>query len=98
MMGNNTYVYKEGDISGEARYHNGRLWNFIGNLGYFRECTPIEEVGKKNLKHLIGIQLLFPEREKTIFGKIQNIWILSFSNLPIRDVFSISIFVCRSYE
>lgn len=67
-------MYNENDLSGEAWYQKGRLVKFINNLGYIEGVTPMEEVDKKQLNRLIGVQLLIRarswEERRTIFGKL----------------------------
>ena len=61
MLGNNFFVYIEKYFSKESQYQIDRLVKFVNNMGCVGE-TPVIEIYKKRLKHLIDVQLLIKAR------------------------------------
>lgn len=100
--GSHLYIYKEWDLPNKARYQKARQVKFINNLGHLRGGTPIKEVDKRGLQHLIDVQLLIgtcsPEERKTFFVNSRTFTNFDIFNLHIHDIFALSIIVCMLHK
>lgn len=76
LLENDTYIYKDEDLSQEYLYQKIMLVGSIISLSHLGGGIPSEEADKKFLRFLIDVQLLLetPTREgqKFAFGKFLN--------------------------
>lgn len=91
------FIYIENYLSEEARYQKELLVKFIDSLGCIGGVTPMTKDDKKNLKHLINIQLLMKalsqEDRKNIFGKPLFLSFVVFFNFHVSDVYVLLVVV-----